>query len=335
MTEYNVRLAKTGVVNEGGVRVMITKEAIESLVVATNGDRVVPIIGPEHDPFCLPLGKIIEAWVEPLDNEYAVGARLYFEDDVQQLTHTASETRLVLLNFKRAPKPFKRKIQNTEQSGITVGVDWANFDSKQQYDQFSNDIEQIDEEVTCSNFSRHSLVPEPIIQFVITNPELSLALAAGGSWILQRVGNFASYTIDETSKRIAEELSQSLSETFKRIFSSYKRHRSNDHRPILTEYVIPGNTTLVLLGRTRSDEEFPGMNMRSLTAEMEKYGDLLQHAEEATFAQAEDGNWEFLHLKTRTGEVVGTLKCYERTAERFDELRRNSDTKEGGGGAKR
>lgn len=334
MTEHIARIAKTGVINEGGVRVKITKEAIDSLAAAMNGDRVAPIIGPEHDPFCLPLGKIIEAWVEPLGNEFAVGARLYFEDDIKQLTHSASGTQIVLLNFNKAPKPFKRKIWNEEQSGILVNVDWANFDTKVQYDQFSGDIKQIDEEITCSNSSRHSLVPEPIIQFVIANPELSLALAAGGSWILQRVGNFASYTIDETSKRIAEDISHPLNETLKRIFSSYKRHQSRDDRPILTESVIPGDVTLVLLARTRGDE-FHGMNMKSLTAEMEKYGDLLQHAEEATFAQTENGNWDFLHLKTRTGEVVGTLKCYERTAERFDELNRKSDTNGGDGGARR
>ena len=155
MTEHIARIAKTGVINEGGVRVKITKEAIDSLAAAMNGDRVAPIIGPEHDPFCLPLGKIIEAWVEPLGNEFAVGAHLYFEDDIKQLTHSASGTQIVLLNFNKAPKPFKRKIWNEEQSGILVNVDWANFDTKVQYDQFSGDIKQIDEEITCSNSSRH------------------------------------------------------------------------------------------------------------------------------------------------------------------------------------
>ena len=43
----------------------------------------------------------------------------------------------------------------------------------------------------------------------------------------------------------------------------------------------------------------------------------MQCAEEATFARLENNEWEFQFLKTRTGKVIGTPECYERTNEKY------------------
>ena len=58
---------------------------------------------------------------------------------------------------------------------------------------------------------------------------------------------------------------------------------------------------------------------------MEKYGDLLQQAEEVTFARTGIDDWEFQYLKTRTGEVFGTLECYKRTTEQFKRTQKDSE----------
>ena len=70
---------------------------------------------------------------------------------------------------------------------------------------------------------------------------------------------------------------------------------------------------LVLQARVKNDDDIPVINLEKLTAEMENFKDLLQDAEEATFALSETEDWEFLYLKTKTGEVLGTADCYERT----------------------
>ena len=59
---------------------------------------------------------------------------------------------------------------------------------------------------------------------------------------------------------------------------------------------------------------------------MEKYGDLLRQAEEATFARTEAGEWEFQYLTTRTGEVFGTAKCYKRTLDKLRRITRSPET---------
>ena len=324
MVEYITRIAKTGLIEQGNTTVELTREVIESFPDQVNGERSLPIL-VEHDPFCMPIGKIKEAWVAPFEDEYVVMARMHVEDDARSTIHIRSGTELVHLDFASAPKPFVQQLKKADQSLVTVGVDLANFDNIGDHTAFIDAVKCIDDEITCEVVGRHSLELEPLLRFVLSNPDMCVALSVG-FWILKRVEKFIRYTVDETLKKTADDFSDTISAKIKQIVSAYKNHQSNDKMPILTEVVIPGDIVLILLTQIERDEEFPSINLRKLTREMEKYGDLLQQAEEVTFAQTGVDDWEFQYLKTRTGEVFGTSECYKRTTEQFQRAQKESES---------
>lgn len=323
MTEYIARVATTGLIEQAGTTVRLTKEFLESIRDQVNSDRCLPFV-VEHDPFCMPIGKINEAWIEPFEDEYAAMARIHVEDDALRANHTRSSTELVYLNFADVPKPFVREFKNTDRNLMTLSVDLANFDSTESHATFMDAVTRVDDEISCRNVGRHSLVPEPLIQLVLTHPELCAALSVG-LWVVRRVEKFVRYTIDETLKKTADDISDSLSAIIRRIVSAYKQCKSDDDRPILAEVVVPGQVAVILLIKIDHAEEFPSIDLSEVTAEMEKYGDLLQQAEEITLARTDSGGWEFQYLKTRKGEVFGTLECYKRTLEQLRRAQEDSE----------
>ena len=322
MVEYTTRIAKTGLVKQGATRVRLTREVIESFSDQMNGERSFPLL-LEHDPYCMPIGKIKEAWVEPFEDEYVVTARVHVEDDERSAIHMRSGTELVYLDFACASKPFVQQLKKADQSLVTVGVDLANFDNTQNHAAFIDAVNCIDEEVTCELVGRHSPEPEPLIRFVLSYPEICVALSVG-LWILRRVEKFIRYTVDETLKKAADEISEILSAKIRQIISSYKNYQSGDKRPILIEVIVPNDINLILLIKIGRDEEFPSINLKKLTTEMEMFGDLLQQAEEVKFARTGVDDWEFLYLKTRAGEVYGTWECFKRTAQKLEHTQKDS-----------
>ena len=321
MVEYTARIAKSGLVKHGNTTVRMPREVIESVPDQVNGERSLPIL-VEHDPYCMPIGKIKEAWVEPFEDEYVAMARFYVEDDARNMIHMRSGTELVYLEFASAPKPFVQQLKEADQSLVTVGVDLANFDNMQNHAAFIDAVNHIDDEINCEFVGRHSLEPEPLIRIVLSHPEICVALSVG-LWILKRVEKFIRYTVDETLKKTADEISEILSAKLMQIVRSYKNYQSGDKKPVSIEIIIPNDITLILLTQIDRDEEFPSINLEKLTKEMEKYGDLLQQAEEVTFVRTGVDDWEFQYLKTRTGEVFGTLECFKRTNKKLQRTQRD------------
>lgn len=319
MAEFLARAATTRPFRQGSEEIELTIESLESASELANGARSIPFTAG-HDPFCMPIGKITETWGEPYEDEHALIARIYVEDDIRYLTHTAHGTQLVCLDFEDAPKPFKRAYVDIDENQIIVGADLTNFDSRQEFIEFTNDVDKIDDEITCKSLGRLSIVPEPLIQFIVSNPELSSALAVG-VWMLSRVEKFIRYTVDETLRKAADDLSDSLSGKIRDIMTAYRNRQSGDSRPVLTKIVIPGDVNLILLTRTASVDEFPDIDLTSLTEAMEEFGEFLQCAEEATFARAGNNGWEFQYLKTRSGKVIGTPECYERTIKKLETMK--------------
>ena len=323
MTERIARLATTGIVEQGGSRIQITKEAIESIADHVNGERALPFI-VEHDPSCMPLGKLTEGWTEPFGSEYAAMASVYVEEDAQGVIHAKSGTDLVRLNFAGAPKPFARARSNGEKGPLAIAVDLANFADVESHAAFVAAVERIDGEIVCRKVGRHTLVPEPFIEFLISDIHIKMAVVVG-LWIFRRAEKFIRYTVDETLKRTADAVVEVLSAKISRVVKAYGERHTKDDRHVLVKVVIPGDMDVILLTRMQGTEEYPKTWLEDLTVEMEKYGDILQQAEEAVFCRTE-GGWEFQYLKTHTGEVVGTRECYSKTIERVRKVGRASGT---------
>lgn len=78
-----------------------------------------------------------------------------------------------------------QEFKKADQSLFTVGVDLANFYDTQNHAAFIDAVNSIDDEITCEYVGRHSLGPEHLIHFVLSHPEISLALSVVGTWILR------------------------------------------------------------------------------------------------------------------------------------------------------
>ena len=323
MAERIARLATTGIVKQGGFRIQITKEAIESIAGQVSGERALPF-GVEHDPSCMPIGKVTEGWTESFGDEYAAMARVHVEEDAHGVIHVKSGADLVCLSFAGAPKPFVRERANGGKGSLAIAVDWANFADMKSHAAFVDAIKQIDEKIVCRKVGRHALVPEPLIEFLISDIHIKMAVAVG-LWTLRRAEKFIRYTVDKTLKRTADAVVEVLSAKISRVVKAYGERQTNDHRPVLVKVVIPGDMDVILLTKIRGTEEYPEKWLEELAVEMEKFGDILQQAEEAVFCGT-DGGWEFQYLKTRTGEVVGTRECYSKTIERVRNVGRASGT---------
>ena len=315
------RTATTGIIQRGGISIKFTKEALESI---GNADTTYAMpITPGHDPFCMPIGKVEETWIEPFGDEFAAMARLHIEEQYQRITHVKSETPLIVLDFEDSPNPFAKAFVAVEEHKIMVSTDLANFDSSGDHSTFLDDLKYIDEHTTTSIIGRHSLVPEPLLQFVISNPELSTALSIGIGWTANRIGSFLTYTVDETLKRAGDVIADSFSTKLQQILSSYRSRKSKDDRPVLVQVAILGEPDLILLDRVQNDEDVAPINLQKLAAEIEKYGDLLDVAQEVTFVRAGVDDWKFQYLKTRKGQVIGSLECHERTVQVYQEQSKN------------
>ena len=318
MTELKGIIATTQEIQRGGQKTAFAKEELEAAAEKANGERAIPFT-VQHDPFCLPRGKTIRAWVESHGSEYALMAVTHVEDSPTYMTHPKTGTQLVHLSFRDAPKPFLRKFEGFQDNQVSISIDLSNFDTSRDFSKFEDDVENIDENFSCRIEERHELIPELIIQFVISCPELIIA-GGFGTWVLARAKKFIRNTVDETLKKFSIDLAEILYVKLRKVFTAYKNHRSADDRPVLVQIVMKTDIDLVLLARVEDDEDIPVINSDKLAAEMGNYKDLLQDAEEATFALTGTDNWEFQYLKTRAGEVIGTTKCYERTLERSQNI---------------
>ena len=319
MPEYETTMATTNEIHRGGQTTAFIREQLEAFAEKANGERGIPLT-VQHDPSCLPIGKTTRAWVEPHGTEYHLKAVTYVEDSPTYRTHPKTGTELVYLNFGDAPKPFVRKFEEFPDDQISISIDLSNFDTREDFTKFADDVANIDDNFSLRFEERHELTPEPIIQFVISHSALSGALGIG-IWTLARIEKFVRNTIDETLKPFSIDLAEILNGKLRKVFRTFGNHRSADNRPVLAQIVIKGEMDLVLLVRVGDDEDIPFIDLDKLHVEMENYKDLLTDAEEATFALSAANTWDFQYLKTRKGEVVGTAKCYERTREKSQHIR--------------
>ena len=315
MAERIARMATTAAVQVRDTYVQFTKESIESAANKLNGKRALPFI-VQHDPSCMPLGKVTDAWIEPFGQEHSLMARFYIES-AQAASHVPSSTKLVYLSFQNAPKPFILECKPTEDNSLTVvGVDRANFKDTSSRDAFLDAVADIDSHFAFTEVGRHSLVPEPLIEFLLSD-ELALAI---GLWVLRRAELFLRHTIDETLKKVGNTISDDLSTKIKKTLQAYNHHRDADSRPITIKVLIRNDPNLVLLSRVSPAEDFSCMNLDNLATELKKYRDILLHAEEVTLLRTGPDGWKFQYLKTRKGEILGTGECYSRTLERLREV---------------
>ena len=185
-------LATTGVINRGAYSVSIAKEMLEDGISQINGSSAIPLI-PDHDPLCMPIGKMKGAWLEEReDGEWMLLGRTYVDDEPMILTigqgdDNDTPRELAILRFPDDPRPFKSRFDWFSTS-LATGVEIANFRDHQSFDSFRDDVIEGGQDISVFNLERHEFGPEPFIQFVISHFSIWEALGwSSGGWLLSRL----------------------------------------------------------------------------------------------------------------------------------------------------
>ena len=313
-------LAMTGLVTQGNVRVQMTLDAIRSVVAQVSGERAIPL-SVEHDPFCLPIGKVVEAWVEPLGNEHIAKGRIYIENPQLMKNRIDPTIELVRFNFANYPKPFQRRsYKPSDRNHDLVSVDLNNFANLKNYDAFAREVSMFDQSIICNHgIRRHSIDPAPLIEF-ITSPHATLAVA-----IL-----LGKKIIDHGVTQVLNGVSALLTRKVKQVVSAYQKHHAQDNRGTVVQTVLSDGHgdefQLILLIKIQPQAGIPELNLAEIVNGLRKYIDSLpdKDIDSVTVDLSENRTWGLRYMTTRSGKVIGTKECYEYTLEQLERIQNSS-----------
>lgn len=286
----------------------ITKEALEDAVEKIKHGETVPSLGLEHDSMIPPIGKVIDAWIEQLDDgEYRMVAIQETFDRYKEILlpdgSIAYEEYIIQNN-----KPFTLRSSENTPDKLKIDTDLVNFESQKEYEEFIKEIN--DNDVIEEGFiGRKSLIPDPEIVFTLTK---NLILFFAGKHILERAS-------DKIIDSMIEDVSK-LYEVIKKAIVSAPKYVIPKNRPITYIFEAPGEMILEFVARTNE----PNKVITALTQEKLKYCfekaeelNKTMNADKIQYILNRDGDWEFNFLLTKTGSVIGTPASHKRRATRI------------------
>ena len=299
----------------GDIRMLLSTEAVMDLAVQANGERAIRSI-LEHDPHYLPIGKITKVSVEEREEYFVVQTTIDDTHDIKQFRHPGTDDEMVEVTFINDDRPFARFDCSPESRTIDAKADLANFSGMSAYNTFVAEAED------SSNLADHagmlmrrSLTPEPLIQFVINHPILSVVLG----WIILRGEKFVTYTVDQTLRKSGDDLSEALSRRIRNVINKFDEHRADDDRPVTSHIVVQRVPEIHLLTRCYDVENNTDIGLASLCKQLEAHKDLLESAESVTLARANSNeDWKVLYIETAAGTVIAPAERYEATSEAYE-----------------
>jgi len=283
--EWTGILATTDVINRGSYRVRIAKEVLENGISQINGSSAVPFIA-NHDPLCMPVGKIKAAWLEErADGEWALCGRTYMDDEpipltLAQVGENDGPQELVILRFPEDPRPFKSRLRWFD-ADLAAGVEIANFRDRESFNAFRDDIAEKNQDASVFTLERHEFGPEPFIQFVISNVSVWEALGwTTGGWLLSRLRNPLKYIADELLQEVADGVVDILRPKIRRTFDRYRERAAEDDRDTLVGIQINASPVVRLYARISESDSVPDFELSNVAEELDRYGTFLSKARE-------------------------------------------------------
>ena len=233
--------------------------------------------------------------------------------------HEPTGTKLVEITFPNDNRPFSAYLDSDPSAGLEIAADAANFDDRDRFQAFLDASDQEDDDDSTREFGRRSLVPDPWIQFAISNPEITIAL----SWVFWRGEKFLRHTVDESARKAGDAISDAISGKIRKWLGKYNQIRSSDHREVTSQVIIKTQPQICLLTRGEHAEQNTDIGIGSLCVQLELLKDISEKADSITFARgAKDENWRFLYMTTSEGKVIAPEGCYLDTVNKLEEIAR-------------
>ena len=328
--EVKAVVARSGFVAHG---VLMSKAAIESLVASTNDATRAVRIGVEHDPSCMPRGKVRQAVLDTDGDEYVAVLAGQINDEPQFLSHEPTQTDVVLLEFPGDSRPFARFGKPADTDEISVGLDPANisFDARDELERELNSLSGVRSETELKH--RHSLEPQALIDLVVNNPIETFALLSS-TWLLHRIQKFTTAVVDEMLRRQVGPTCDALSRKINAIVEAFRRHRRG-LGSILVQIALPlDEVELILLLRLDDGDGSIRLDPVAIAAGLEKWEAVLSDAgcdpDSIVMEHGDDGAWAVLYVLTSDGRVIGSRECFARTIAMFEEVRRAGESRTDG-----
>jgi len=292
---------------------IISKEALEGAANQINSDRK-PIFTVEHDTALPPIGKVLRAWIEPLeDSEYQLLAEVeIFEKDDPLMLPDGSQGLVRQSNTDH--HPFVSKEENVPEQ-ITLKVDHANFASQEEYEAFIEDLHR-DSSLPFQTqlIGRKAYIPD--VEAIITLGRELLAYLAFRK-IIDKFG-------DKASDKLSDELSNEAVSFYiwvKTTAIKLAKYTVPKNYPITYVFSVPINPHVELVARTSDASEVAASimedNLEKPLKQAMEFRDRLG-AESVQYLLDKTGEWKFNYLLTNKGKVIGTRKSFSRKARQID-----------------
>ena len=314
MSQDKVILATTEVIDG----VMLTRESLVYAAATINGEKA-PRQIVDHDPCSIPLGKARAAEVVDIGKTAAL---LVIPDETHRVAtsiHEPSGIPIVEITYPHDNRPFVLHPAGKTDAAIAVEVDLANFDSFEDIKAFQDLAEQNGANEKTSLMGRRSLTPEPLIQFLISDPVLASVLI----WALRRGERFLTYTVDATARKAGDAISDTISARLRSWLENFNRHRSQDDRAVTSQIIVNVDPQIILITTGQHTEQQTDIGIQSLTKHLELWESLLHKADSITFVrESKNEEWIFLHMTTSDGKVIAAEDSYLRTITRREDIAR-------------
>lgn len=284
----------------------ITKEALINATKDMIDSEYAVGMGVEHDLSVMPIGKVINASVITLeDGEFAMQIEQEIFENRDD-TSTFYDTKLIRLKSELDNRPFAdTKIENVQK--VSVSFDPVNFQNDD-FNKFENYIKN-----ECN------LNPQAIMRkALIPDPEIIFQLICGTLIYLS-----GKKTLEKLSDKISTDITNSY-DSIKKIIIEGSKLIIPQNRPVtylfqekekyLIELIVVTNDCSVAIN-SLSSNTISEIHIKCL--EFERFFDI---AKIQFLFDLKKNNWTFNYLTTKTGESVGTEKCYKRTINLLDKV---------------
>ncbi|MDE0332711.1 MAG: hypothetical protein OXL41_12660 [Nitrospinae bacterium] len=304
-------LMNTKPFQKDGRTIRFTKEALEGSCEDLNRNAHIPL-GVDHDPSMMPVGRTDRAWITKIEEEWHLFAEFTINTEAEKQFHQSSGTYIADLNVGGSSKGICSASSLKNKEGIRIDADRTDFDEDNSWEEFSSVVKSRNCGLNVKEYGRNSL--ESVAGYLL----ISL-----GIWMLVRFEKFSRHIVDETMRKVGDELSDKWSKSILEILSSFEKSsskRMNTYHALVT---ISGEIDLVfVLDRKKQDSslKLDSFNFSQIASVVSCYSDIIENAQEITLIQSSDGAWKFHHMKMKDGNIVGDWNNYEKSVKRWQEL---------------
>lgn len=291
----------------------ITKEALENAMVNINEGIYAPGVGLEHDNSIMPIGKTIKGEIVPYKKgEFAaqIYQDIFFDDFIKKSTINGEIIYVGESQYDHRPFADAEK---EDVSKMRISIDPVNFSH--------NDYEEMAQFITndCNadhqSILRKSLIPDPEIVFNVI------------------AGTFLYWTGKKSLEKLSDNVSTDIASCYTRIkkaITKIVQYANPKNRPIT--YVLRESdeyVTELIIQTTNIDDVLEAIKSEKVFQVFEKINQVSPLingtvAKIQFIYDCKNSKWEFNYMTSKTGQVLGTEKCYKRTAKVFENVIRQA-----------